>query len=104
MTKMTAKQRMGALNKVTAVDVAEQAGVSQFTFYPRASVSPQTKTEVAKVAGIGLSLRSLARAMVSGKSRMIGLVVAYLQNQFYPEAIEKLSKAMQERNITCLFS
>ena len=35
--------------------------------------------------------------MVSGKSRIIGLVVAYLNNQFYPEALEKLSKKLQER-------
>ena len=35
--------------------------------------------------------------MVSGKSRIIGLVVAYLQNQFYPEALEKLSSELQER-------
>ena len=103
MTKITAKQRMGALNKVTAVDVAERAGVSQSAvsrvFTPGASVSPQTKNKVLKVAmELGYRPNSLARAMVSGKSRMIGLVVAYLQNQFYPEAIEKLSKAMQERN------
>ena len=103
MTKVTPKQRMGALNKVTAVDVAERAGVSQSAvsrvFTPGASVSPQTKNKVLKVAmELGYRPNSLARAMVSGKSRMIGLVVAYLQNQFYPEAIEKLSKAMQERN------
>ena len=35
--------------------------------------------------------------MVSGRSRIIGLVVAYLNNQFYPEALEKLSKRLQER-------
>ena len=35
--------------------------------------------------------------MVSGKSRIIGLVVAYLNNQFYPRSIEKLSKKLQER-------
>ena len=103
MTKGAAKHRMGALNKITAVDVAERAGVSQSAvsrvFTPGASVSPQTKNKVLKVAmELGYRPNSLARAMVSGKSRMIGLVVAYLQNQFYPEAIEKLSKAMQERN------
>ena len=35
--------------------------------------------------------------MVSGKSRIIGLVVAYLENYFYPEALEKLSNVLQER-------
>jgi LacI family transcriptional regulator len=35
--------------------------------------------------------------MNTGRSRIIGLVVAYLENQFYPEAIERLSKALQAR-------
>ena len=35
--------------------------------------------------------------MVSGRSRIIGVVVAYLDNQFYPEALEKLSNALQEK-------
>ena len=88
--------------RITATDVAERAGVSQSAvsrvFTPGASVSTRTKDKVLKVAmELGYRPNSLARAMVSGKSRMIGLVVAYLQNQFYPEAIEKLSKALQER-------
>jgi LacI family transcriptional regulator len=33
--------------------------------------------------------------MITGKSRIIGLVVAYLDNQFYPLAIERLSVALQ---------
>ena len=36
--------------------------------------------------------------MVSGRSRIIGLVVAYLDNHFYPEVLEKLSRALQARN------
>ena len=36
-------------------------------------------------------------AVVSGKSRIIGLVVSYLDNQFYPEALEKLTNLLQER-------
>jgi hypothetical protein len=33
------------------------------------------------------------RSVVSGKSRVIGPVVANLNSQFYPEALEKLSSA-----------
>ncbi len=33
--------------------------------------------------------------MVSGKSRIIGVIVAYLENQFYPDVLEKLSNALQ---------
>ena len=39
----------------------------------------------------------LARSLITGRSKVIGLVVAYLDNQFYPDALERLSKALQAR-------
>ena len=88
--------------KITAVQVAERAGVSQSAvsrvFTPGASASPKTAEKVRKAAAeLGYRPNVLARAMASGRSRIIGLVVAYLENQFYPEALEKLSNALQER-------
>lgn len=89
-------------DKVTSLQVARLAGVSQSAvsrvFTPGASVSKQTVEKVKKAA-LELDYRPnvLARAMVSGKSRIIGLVVAYLDNQFYPDALEKLSNALQDR-------
>ena len=91
-----------ASEKVTSLEVARHAGVSQSAvsrvFTPGASVSKKTEEKVKKAA-LELDYRpnSLARAMVSGKSRIIGLVVAYLNNQFYPDALEKLSNSLQER-------
>lgn len=84
----------------TSIDVARLAGVSQSAvsrvFTPGASVSDRTVQKVRKAAEeLGYRPNSLARAMVSGRSRIIGLVVAYLNNQFYPEALEKLSSALQ---------
>ena len=89
--------------KITSAEVAQRAGVSQSAvsrvFTPGASVSAKTAEKVKRAAQeLGYRPNVLARAMVSGKSRMIGLVVAYLNNQFYPEALEKLSKALQERD------
>ena len=86
--------------KVTSLDVARLAGVSQSAvsrvFTPGASASPKTAEKVRRAADtLGYRPNVLARAMVSGKSRMIGLVVAYLENYFYPEALEKLSNALQ---------
>ncbi|HAO56860.1 MAG TPA: LacI family transcriptional regulator [Alphaproteobacteria bacterium] len=86
----------------TSIDVARRAGVSQSAvsrvFTPGASASRQTVEKVRKAAAeLGYRPNSLARAMVSGRSRIIGLVVAYLQNQFYPEALENLSAALQSR-------
>ena len=88
--------------KVTSQQVAERAGVSQSAvsrvFTPGASASKKTVEKVRKAAkDLGYRPNVLARAMVSGKSRIIGLVVAYLENQFYPEALEKLSNELQQR-------
>lgn len=90
------------LAKITSAEVAARAGVSQSAvsrvFTPGASASPKTVEKVRKAAAeLGYRPNVLARAMVSGKSRIIGLVVAYLENQFYPEALEKLSNELQKR-------
>ena len=89
------------MTKVTSAEVAARAGVSQSAvsrvFTPGASASAKTAEKVRKAAKeLGYRPNSLARAMVSGKSRIIGLVVAYLDNQFYPVALELLSNALQE--------
>lgn len=88
--------------KVTSSEVAARAGVSQSAvsrvFTPGASASAETTRKVQRAAReLGYRPNSLARAMVSGKSRIIGLVVAYLENQFYPVALELLSNALQAR-------
>ena len=87
-------------DKVTSLQVAERAGVSQSAvsrvFTPGASVSAKTAAKVRKAAAdLGYRPNILARAMITGRSRIIGLVVAYLENHFYPEALEKLSNALQ---------
>ncbi|CZF85887.1 LacI family DNA-binding transcriptional regulator [Grimontia marina] len=91
-----------ANDKVTSTDVAKRAGVSQSAvsrvFTPGGSASKKTIEKVKKAAEeLGYRPNVLARAMVSGKSRVIGLVVAYLNNQFYPDALEKLSNQLQEQ-------
>ncbi|MCR9148547.1 MAG: LacI family DNA-binding transcriptional regulator [Rhodobacteraceae bacterium] len=88
--------------KVTALDVARLAGVSQSAvsrvFTPGASASKATAAKVRAAAEqLGYRPDPLARAMITGRTRIIGLVVAYLENQFYPMALERLSRALQER-------
>jgi DNA-binding LacI/PurR family transcriptional regulator len=88
--------------KITSVDVARLAGVSQSAvsrvFTPGASASPKTTQKVRHAAEqLGYRPNVLARAMITGRSRIIGLVVAYLENQFYPLALERLSRAFQDR-------
>ncbi len=86
--------------RVTSLQVAELAGVSQSAvsrvFTPGASASPKTIAKVKRAAKeLGYRPNRVARTMITGKSRIIGLVVAYLDNQFYPAALEALSKALQ---------
>lgn len=88
--------------RITALQVAERAGVSRSAvsrvFTKGASASALTSVKVKKAAAeLGYRPNAMARAMITGKSRVIGLVVAYLENQFYPEAVERLSNALQER-------
>jgi DNA-binding LacI/PurR family transcriptional regulator len=85
--------------KITSLDVARRAGVSQSAVsrvFSGASASAETIAKVRKAADeLGYRPNPIARAMITGKSRIIGLVVAYLDNQFYPLAIERLSAALQ---------
>lgn len=91
-----------ANDKVTSAQVAALAGVSQSAvsrvFTPGASASPKTAEKVRAAADqLGYRPNALARGLITGRTRMIGLVVAYLDNQFYPIALELLSRALQER-------
>ena len=93
--------------RVTAAQVAAHAGVSQSAvsraYTKGASVSPKTMEKGRSAATeLGYRPNVLARAMASGRSRVIGLVVAYLENQFYPDALEKLSNALQEEGFHVL--
>ncbi|MFY2824188.1 LacI family DNA-binding transcriptional regulator [Ruegeria sp. MALMAid1280] len=89
-------------DSVTLADVARLAGVSQSavsrTFTAGGSVSEKTRSRVMAAAEqLGYRPNPMARAMITGKSRIIGLVVSYLENQFYPVALEHLSLSLQER-------
>jgi DNA-binding LacI/PurR family transcriptional regulator len=89
-------------HKVTSMDVARLAGVSQSAvsrvFTPGASASKATVAKVRAAAEkLGYRPDRLARAMITGRTHIIGLIVAYLENQFYPVAIERLSRALQAK-------
>jgi len=89
-------------DKITSADVARLAGVSQSAvsrvFTPGASASPKTMEKVRAAAQqLGYRPNVLARGLITGRTRMIGLLVAYLENQFYPLALELLSRALQAK-------
>ena len=96
-----------AYEKITSLDVARKAGVSQSAvsrvLTPGASASKKTAEKViSAVNELGYRPNSLARSLITGKSRIIGLVVAYLNNRFYPEVLEKLSNRLQKEGYQVL--
>ena len=86
---------------ITSQDVARLARVSQSAvsraFTPGASVAAETREKILKAASeLGYRPNAIARAMISGRSRLIALLVAYLDNQFYPIVVERLARALQD--------
>lgn len=84
-----------------AQDVADLANVSQSavsrTFTPGASVSEETRRKVLAAAKtLGYRPNALARSLITRRSRIVALVMSYLENQFYPLVIEKLSQKLQK--------
>lgn len=84
----------------TSLDVARLAQVSQSavsrTFTPGASVSQATRVKVEAAARkLGYRPNAIARTLITRRSRIIGVVMSYLENQFYPVVLEKLSQRLQ---------
>jgi DNA-binding LacI/PurR family transcriptional regulator len=89
-------------SNATAQDVARLANVSQSavsrTFTPGASVSEDTRARVMIAAkSLGYRPNAMARSLITRRSRIIALVMGYLENQFYPLVIEKLSQKLQKQ-------
>ncbi len=85
---------------VTSIDVARLAEVSQSavsrTFTPGASVSEDTRRKVMEAARkLGYRPNAHARSLITKRSRIIGVVLSYLENLFYPVALEQLAKRLQ---------
>ena len=92
---------MSQTKTITLSEVAQLAEVSTSavsrTFTPGASVAPATRERVLQAARtLGYRPNAIARTLTTKRSRIIGVVVSYLQNQFYPVVIEKLSQALQQ--------
>ena len=89
-----------ASDRITSFDVAKRAGVSQSAvsrvFTPGASFSPETARKVRQAAqDLGYRPNVLARSLITGRSRIIGLLVGHFENFFYPVAVEKFTGRLQ---------
>ena len=92
---------------VTSLHVARLAQVSQSavsrTYTPGASVSSATRERVLDAAQkLGYRPNAIARSLITKRSRIIGVVMSRLDNQFYPLVLEKLSKRLREDGLHVL--
>ena len=87
--------------KVTSVDVAQFASVSQPTmsrgFDPDASVHPNTRAKILAAANeLGYQPNIIARGLSTQRTNIIGLVMSNLTNSlFYPGVVDILSERLQ---------
>lgn len=86
--------------KPSSIDVAKAAGVSQSmvsrAFTAGSSINPEKREWILKKAKeLGYRPNIMARSMITKKSKIIGFVFGYLENQYYPLALEKLSREFQ---------
>ncbi len=93
--------------RVTSIDVARLAGVSQSavsrTFRQGASVSQTTAARVREAAEkLGYRPNIIARSFNTGQTKIIGLVVSYLESPFYSILVETLSRRLKEEGLHVL--
>ena len=85
------KRRLGS---TSIRDVAKRAGVSIATVSRAVNRIPTVDPELAKrvwqaIDEVGYLPNTQARALVSGRSRMLGLIVSEITNPFFPELVQE---------------
>lgn len=87
--------------RITSIDVAKQAGVSQSTVSRVFSenspnVTPETRQRVLDVArDLGYRPNVIARMMSTRQTNIIGIVMANITSPFYPYVLEKFLTQLQ---------
>jgi DNA-binding LacI/PurR family transcriptional regulator len=89
--------RVPSGKRPTAYDVARLADVSQSmvsrAFTAGASISPLARSRVLEAARqLNYRPNLIARSLITRQSRLIGVAMAYMENQFYPSILEALSE------------
>lgn len=95
--------------RITAAEVARQAGVSQptvsliLTRNPKARVAPETRERVLRIATeIGYRPNRLAQALVARRSFAIGVIVPGFDNPFYARVLSGAEKVAAEAGYAVL--
>ena len=99
MTSLVSEARSSASNRrrtgsVSIRDVAQRAGVSIATVSRAVNRIPTVNAELARrvweaIDEVGYLPNTQARALVSGRSKMLGLIVSEITNPFFPELVQE---------------
>lgn len=93
--------------RVSSIDVAKKAGVSQATvsrvFSPREKVSSDLREKVMRAANeLNYQPNIFARGLNMSASRMIGIINPNFDGFFYTQALKHFSLELQKRNYTTM--
>jgi len=96
-----------AQRRATSYDVARLAEVSQSAvsrcFAPGGSIAPATRDRIMKVAReLGYRPNALAQGLISGRTKMVAVLISSLTNRFYPEVLAELSRQLTEHDTRVL--
>ncbi|CAN5861377.1 LacI family DNA-binding transcriptional regulator [soil metagenome] len=101
--------RSSGSNRITALDVAARAGVSQPTVSlvlsgnPRARVAATTRERVLEAAKeLGYEPNLLARGLVLRRSYAIGLVISDVSNPFYLDVVRGAERVAADKGYAVL--
>ncbi len=95
--------------RVTSLDVARLAGVSQSAvsraLTPGASISDAMKRRVIEATeSLGYTPNVFARSLITRRSDTIGVVMGEVTSAFYAEVLDRLGRSLQERGQRVLFA
>jgi DNA-binding LacI/PurR family transcriptional regulator len=107
LTMMTQSPPPSQRSLATAHDVARLAGVSQSAvsraFTDGASISPATRERVIDAAhALGYRPNVLARSLITGQTKIVGLAMGNVDNPFFTLALDKLSSRLSGRGYRLL--
>ncbi len=95
--------------RVTSLDVARLAGVSQSAvsraLTAGASISDAMRKRVSEAAqSLGYTPNVFARSLITRRSDIIGVVMGDVTSAFYAEVLDQLSRSLQARGQRVLFA
>ncbi len=90
---MSGPKKTRASANVTSHDVAKAAGISQSVvsraFSTNGKIAPETRKRVLRVArDLGYHPNAFARSLVQQRTRIVGVLIARLDNHFYPKVLD----------------